>query len=169
MHNNQFVSMIPNYGKRARKAVTIRNKLSSTLSHDELKLIDEKQAKHGFRWSARTALTELGIKDPLTRNKAIQLSQRLNSYQQSLNEIEQNKTAPSAKRPTNQNYPNLYAELVENVSQLYNANAVKLVGLFGNVHNVNILLERIFFHQKNLRLAWEKQEEFLKLGRKSKS
>lgn len=168
MHTHRLASMLPNYGKRAKRAVSARNKLAGRLSPTALKLIDEKQLRHGFRWAARTALTELGIKDAGTRTNAIKLAEELSKYQKNLNEIEQNKSSFLAKKPTNPNYPNGYIEAVTNILNASNVSSARLISLFKTANNANTFLERLFYHQKNLGMAWEKQEEFLKLERKTK-
>lgn len=158
----------PNYAKRARKAVLTRNKLIKALGPNVRELIEQKQERHGFRWAARTALTDLKITDPSIRRNVINIAEAITNQENLRIGIESNKSTLINKKPINPSFQNAYQEALFMIKETSRIQEVNLVNLLGNVHNANLFLERLYQHQRNLSTAWEKQEEFIKAEMRTK-
>jgi hypothetical protein len=160
---------LPNYARRAKKAVLARERVIKKVGPLKAGLIDSKQAKHGLKWSIRTALTEFKIEDPLVRNKTIQTVTKFYSLQQELSEFNQKRSESTSRIAPEQRYPNGQANALNNLQKSIESTGLELVHLMGSKKNAELFLSRIYLHQKNLSLAWNKQEEILKYERTAKS
>lgn len=165
---NYSASRFPNYAKRTRKAVLTRNKLIKALGPEVRELVEKKQERHGFRWAARNALTDLKITDPSIRRNVINISEVITNQENLRKGIETNKPFLINEKASTPNFQNAYVEALFMLKKTSSVQELYLVKLLGNVSNANEFLKRLYQHQRNLNTAWEKQEEFIKAEQRAK-